>query len=55
MFCFTLEFSATTALLAQSVEHVTLNLRVVGSSPTLGESIITFGFNMNLERAAYTE
>ena len=25
------------ALLAQSVEHETLNLRVVGSSPTLGE------------------
>ena len=26
-----------TARLAQSVEHETLNLRVVGSSPTLGE------------------
>ena len=25
------------ARLAQSVEHETLNLRVVGSSPTLGE------------------
>ncbi len=25
------------AWLAQSVEHETLNLRVVGSSPTLGE------------------
>ena len=27
------------ARLAQSVEHETLNLRVVGSSPTLGEKI----------------
>ena len=27
----------TTARLAQSVEHETLNLRVVGSSPTLGD------------------
>ena len=27
----------STARLAQSVEHETLNLRVVGSSPTLGE------------------
>ena len=27
------------ARLAQSVEHETLNLRVVGSSPTLGGSI----------------
>ncbi len=31
-----------TARLAQSVEHETLNLRVVGSSPTLGEIIIAF-------------
>ena len=31
--------SVTTARLAQSVEHETLNLRVVGSSPTLGENI----------------
>ena len=28
---------STQARLAQSVEHETLNLRVVGSSPTLGE------------------
>ena len=28
---------SSTARLAQSVEHETLNLRVVGSSPTLGE------------------
>ena len=28
------------ARLAQSVEHETLNLRVVGSSPTLGEHFI---------------
>ena len=27
------------ARLAQSVEHETLNLRVVGSSPTLGASV----------------
>ena len=31
-----------TARLAQSVEHETLNLRVVGSSPTLGGVIFTF-------------
>merc|ERR1711954_204630 len=30
-------FGIKTARLAQSVEHETLNLRVVGSSPTLGE------------------
>ena len=28
------------ARLAQSVEHETLNLRVVGSSPTLGETFL---------------
>ena len=31
-----------TARLAQSVEHETLNLRVVGSSPTLGASFCCF-------------
>ena len=31
-----------TARLAQSVEHETLNLRVVGSSPTLGDSFSSF-------------
>ena len=30
-----------TARLAQSVEHETLNLRVVGSSPTLGANFLT--------------
>ena len=30
------------AWLAQSVEHETLNLRVVGSSPTSGDSILFF-------------
>ena len=30
-----------TARLAQSVEHETLNLRVVGSSPTLGATTFT--------------
>ena len=29
-----------TARLAQSVEHETLNLRVVGSSPTLGDTLV---------------
>ena len=29
-----------TARLAQSVEHETLNLRVVGSSPTLGDPFL---------------
>ena len=32
----------TIARLAQSVEHETLNLRVVGSSPTLGVQIFFF-------------
>ena len=31
------------ARLAQSVEHETLNLRVVGSSPTLGEVLSNLG------------
>ena len=31
----------STARLAQSVEHETLNLRVVGSSPTLGETFFS--------------
>ena len=34
-----------TARLAQSVEHETLNLRVVGSSPTLGDQIFFDLFN----------
>ena len=33
-----MQFLFITARLAQSVEHETLNLRVVGSSPTLGAS-----------------
>ena len=32
----------TIARLAQSVEHETLNLRVVGSSPTLGDLFLGF-------------
>ena len=32
-----------TARLAQSVEHETLNLRVVGSSPTLGADLLSCG------------
>ena len=34
----------STARLAQSVEHETLNLRVVGSSPTLGDIFLQTGF-----------
>ena len=34
------------ARLAQSVEHETLNLGVVGSSPTLGEHFFS-GLNLN--------
>jgi hypothetical protein len=34
---FILSHPSLSARLAQSVEHETLNLRVVGSSPTLGE------------------
>ena len=33
----------TLSRLAQSVEHETLNLGVVGSSPTLGEIFCYFG------------
>ena len=36
--------SSTGARLAQSVEHETLNLRVVGSSPTLGDLLTFFLF-----------
>jgi hypothetical protein len=36
------EQQTSTARLAQSVEHETLNLRVVGSSPTLGASFLCF-------------
>ncbi|PSN36715.1 hypothetical protein C0J52_11478 [Blattella germanica] len=36
------ETSNTEARLAQSEEHETVNLRVVGSSPTLGDRIIFF-------------
>ena len=39
-----LTHSQTTARLAQSVEHETLNLRVVGSSPTLGANFFSFFF-----------
>ena len=36
------EAEIVTARLAQSVEHETLNLRVVGSSPTLGANFFFF-------------
>ena len=32
--------NVSTSRLAQSVEHQTLNLRVVGSSPTLGDFFV---------------
>ena len=35
-------FTIGSARLAQSVEHETLNLRVVGSSPTLGVILASF-------------
>ncbi len=38
----TLSLEYHIARLAQSVEHETLNLRVVGSSPTLGERFYFF-------------
>ena len=38
-------FCAHTARLAQSVEHETLNLRVVGSSPTLGAILLLVSDN----------
>ena len=40
LFYFPLAASKTSARLAQSVEHETLNLRVVGSSPTLGDIVV---------------
>ena len=36
--------TVSTARLAQSVEHETLNLRVVGSSPTLGDLVLQGSF-----------
>ena len=38
------------ARLAQSVEHETLNLRVVGSSPTLGEHFFS---KVNITHVGY--
>ena len=38
----------STARLAQSVEHETLNLRVVGSSPTLGDHFFRLLFHTQL-------
>ena len=37
----------TYSRLAQSVEHETLNLRVVGSSPTLGECFVFFFYYLS--------
>ena len=39
--------NVSTSRLAQSVEHQTLNLRVVGSSPTLGEAFMRDPFPCN--------
>ena len=33
------------ARLAQSVEHETLNLRVVGSSPTSGDNFVVYSYS----------
>ena len=41
IFCQQIHTKSTLARLAQSVEHGTLNPRVVGSSPTLGAGILT--------------
>lgn len=41
-----------TARLAQSVEHETLNLRVVGSSPTLGERFCWTYESCNLKKSS---
>ena len=41
---------SVTARLAQSVEHETLNLRVVGSSPTLGYHLFSAIFFFFLEK-----
>ena len=43
-FKFKLKVKAYCARLAQSVEHETLNLRVVGSSPTLGAHYFCWNF-----------
>ena len=45
-FKFKLLVKACRARLAQSVEHETLNLRVVGSSPTLGAIILSFNWTI---------
>ena len=46
-------FSSTVARLAQSVEHETLNLGVVGSSPTLGDFVLLS--KINFEGISFTE
>ena len=38
------------ARLAQSIEHRTLNSRVVGSSPTLGDFFFLFHLDLDLDR-----
>ena len=42
------------ARLAQSVEHETLNLRVVGSSPTLGEQFFLCQRSLSEDKIAAT-
>ena len=44
-----------TAWLAQSVEHETLDHKVVGSSPTLGDSILSFLVNVFMDRLGYLD
>ena len=41
------------AWLAQSVEHETLNLRVVGSSPTLGDCFFCFFFSFHIYSSCF--
>ena len=43
---------SASARLAQSVEHQTLNLRVVGSSPTLGEAFSDTHLSTGAKRRA---
>ena len=43
---------SASARLAQSVEHQTLNLRVVGSSPTLGEAFSDTHLSTGAKRGA---
>ena len=47
--------SVNTDRLAQSVEHETLDHKVVGSSPTLVDSILSFLVNVFMDRLGYLD